>query len=189
MAHNNNFFFNCLSPAETAMPVHLQKELELSFSSIDTLRQEIIVTASSMFGPGFVWLVKTKGLQKYRLLTTYLAGSPYPGAHFRKQALDMNTQHDDVLHVLNSKAANTVGAFGVMSEPEKKMAPGGIDINPVLCINTWEHVWLPDYGIGAGGAGGKKAYAERWWNRINWSTVASNAGGSASQVSRDLIRH
>jgi Fe-Mn family superoxide dismutase len=178
MAHNNHFFFSCLSPTETVMPEPLKKELEASFSSIATLRQELIVTASSMFGPGFVWLVKHPLGRKYSILTTYLAGSPYPGAHHRRQPVDMNTEDnksisDALRRTLRSDPVNTVGAHGAYAE--KKLPPGGIDLVPVLCINTWEHVYLPDYGVGAFGVGGKRAYAERWWDRIDWAVVANHA--------------
>ena len=144
------------------MPAKLGEELEASFSSIATLKRELEVTASSMFGPGFVWLVKNKD-KKYSLLTTYLAGSPYPGAHHRKQALDMNTQDeksvsDHIRKLVRQPAVNTVGSHGPLSEKPNK-PPGGIEVPPVLCINTWEHVWLPDYGIGAGGVGGMNAFA------------------------------
>jgi Fe-Mn family superoxide dismutase len=100
-----------------------------------------------------------------------LAGSPYPGAHYRKQSVDMNTESEQ--RVTRGPPVNTVGSFGELSK--KPTPPGGININPILCINTWEHVYLPDYGVGAGGSGGKRAYAERWWNRIDWNTVAGNA--------------
>lgn len=46
----------------------------------------------AMFGPGFVWLVKNAQSTELRILTTYLAGSPYTAAHWRRQGLDMNTQ-------------------------------------------------------------------------------------------------
>jgi superoxide dismutase, Fe-Mn family len=176
MAHNNAFFFSTLSPNPGPMPEALKKELEDSFGSIDTLKREFIVTASSMFGPGFVWLVKTRD-RKYSLLCTYLAGSPYPGAHFRRQQVDMNTEDksvSDAIRRANSmEISNTVGSHGPLSQ--KKMSPGGIDLNPILCINMWEHVYLPDYGVGAGGVGGKKVFAESWWHTIDWSVVMDNA--------------
>lgn len=181
MAHNNHFFFKCLSPHETAIPKSLQQDLEGSFSSIETLKREMIVTASSMFGPGFVWLVKARdsGKRDFSLLTTYLAGSPYPGAHYRRQAVDMNTEADKTISgalraVTTMDPVNTAGAHGPLSK--KAMAPGGVEIDPILCINTWEHVYLPDYGVGAQGIGGKRAYAENWWGRIDWDVVAHNAG-------------
>jgi Fe-Mn family superoxide dismutase len=182
MAHNNHFFFSCLSPTEIPMPETLKKELENSFSSIESLKREMVVTASSMFGPGFVWLVKLSnaGNKNYSLLTTYLAGSPYPGAHARRQATDMNTEEDQksisahIRNVIKSPAVNTVGSHGQQSK--KEVAPGGIAVTPVLCLNTWEHVYLPDYGVGDPntGAGGKRTYAENWWRRIDWNSVYSN---------------
>lgn len=51
-----------------------------------------------------------------------------------------------------------------------RVAPGGVDVIPLLCLNTWEHVWLSDYGIR-----GKMGYVEAWWNRINWAVVANHA--------------
>lgn len=176
MAHNNHFFFDGLSPHKTEMPKELEKSLIRSFSSLETLRREFIITVNAMFGPGFVWLVyKTpeasqafqSRTSEYALLTTYLAGSPYPAAHWRRQSTDMNTE--------NEPPVNTVGAMGKhsMSSKIKQPAPGGFrspnSIVPLLCINTWEHVWLPDYGVG-----GKWAYTENWWERINWEKVHEN---------------
>jgi Fe-Mn family superoxide dismutase len=188
MAHNNHFFFNCLSPEPTTIPANLQKGLEASFSSMETLQREFVVTASSMFGPGFVWLMKSKS-EKFSLLTTYLAGSPYPGAHFRRQAVDFNTESNasgvgSVSGAIREKWAgppsNQVGLFGQHSQ--KPLAPGGIDLTPILCLNTWEHVYLRDYGVGASGEGGKKLYAENWWHKIDWNVVNENAGRRQSFV-------
>jgi len=177
MAHNNAFFFETLASQPVSMPEALKDELENSFGSIETLRREFIVTASSMFGPGFVWLVKTKD-RKYSLLCTYLAGSPYPGAHYRRQPVDMNTEDaksvSDAIRRTNSwEVVNSVGSHGPLSR--NKMSPGGIDANPILCVNMWEHVYLPDYGVGAGGVGGKKAFVESWWHCIDWAKVSDYA--------------
>jgi Fe-Mn family superoxide dismutase len=177
MAHNNHFFFECLSPQANPMRQELQIELERSFGSIETLRREFIVTASSMFGPGFVWLMKDRS-KKYHILCTYLAGSPYPGAHYRAQPVDMNTEDktvsESIRRMSREAPVNTVGAHGASSQ--MRIAPGGIDLTPVLCINTWEHVYLPDYGVGSNGVGGKKAFAESWWHAINWDMVSDKAG-------------
>lgn len=176
MAHNNHFFFSTLTPNPQPIPERLKADLERSFGSMETLRREFVVTASSMFGPGFVWLVKNKD-KKYSLLNTYLAGSPYPGAHYRRQPVDMNTEDRSVSEALARKhreaPVNAVGGFGPLSQ-NQRIAPGGIDINPLLCINTWEHCYLPDYGVGFGG-NGKKEYAEAWWHTIDWSIVADRA--------------
>jgi Fe-Mn family superoxide dismutase len=154
------------------MPSHVKDQLTESFSSVDTLRLEMIATADAMFGPGFVWLVQirdsTRATGYCRLLTTYNAGSPYSGAHYRRQAVDMATQSDlpkTSAEMARYQPVNTVGAFGEQS-PAKKIAPGGVDVIPLLCVNTWEHVWLRDYGIG-----NKRAFLESWWNRIDWNAV------------------
>lgn len=126
-----------------------------------------------MFGPGFVWLVKTKDRAELKILCTYIAGSPYPGAHFRRQPVDMATQTTGVAGGENPYAAGkvvrrTYGSMGQLGKG-KVFAPNGADIHPILCVNTWEHVWLRDWGIG-----GKPGYLEAWWNKINWEEVAQN---------------
>jgi Fe-Mn family superoxide dismutase len=177
MAHNNHFFFQCLSPVSVPMRKELERELMASFGSIETLRQEFIVTANAMFGPGFVWLVKEQPA-KYSILCTYLAGSPYPGAHYRRQATDMNTVDSNIPEAVARAArqspVNTVGSHGQLSQ-RHQIAPGGTDLIPVLCLNTWEHVYLRDYELGVFGKGGKREFVERWWDCIDWNVVADNA--------------
>lgn len=170
MAHNNHFFFQGISPAGTPMPEVLRTELEASFSSIETLRREFVITASAMFGPGFIWLVKA-GPADYRLLPTYLAGSPYPGAHWRAQRQDMNTvgNHDSARDYFQNQAHGARKRAG-------SLPPGGIELEPLLCLNTWEHAWLLDWGFGAGGQGGKSAFAEAWWELVDWQKVSQRAG-------------
>jgi Fe-Mn family superoxide dismutase len=119
-----------------------------------------------MFGPGFVWLVQTNDARRsLRILPTYLAGSPLSGAHYRRQTVDLTTEN-----------INSVGAFGAAAKAAKegrgntKKALGGVDVVPLMCVNTWEHVWLTDYGIG-----GKMEYLERWFNKIDWNVVQESA--------------
>lgn len=135
---------------------------------MDTLRETFLATAEAMFGPGFVWLVQTDDstFGSLRILTTYLAGSPLSSAHYRRQSHDLNTHSPDSYQELNK-----VGAFGssarVNHGPKKPL--GGVDVVPLLCVNTWEHVWLRDYGIR-----GKREFLDAWWNRIDWELVRQN---------------
>jgi Fe-Mn family superoxide dismutase len=168
------------------MPETLKQSLCESFSSIETLREQFIVQAEAMFGPGFIWLVKVRGVSdgiphSFRLLNTYLAGSPYPGAHWRRQDVDRNTKPGEP-----DKAGPLTGANypylkpGGKGEPEKRApAPGGIEVQPLLCLNTWEHVYLRDYGLGergmGQGQGGRTAFAENWWEVIDWEAVNHEA--------------
>ena len=185
MAHNNKLFFDCLSVTgePVPMPSTLETALSNSFSSIETLKREFIATANAMFGPGFVWLVKHDN-NRYSILTTYLAGSPYAAAHYRRQTTDMNTQNtattsadyqrNKALH--DSEPTNSVGAHGPKSESGKS-AYGGVQVIPVLCVNTWQHVWVGDWGIG-----GKKEFLEAWWDRINWEVVDNNANAAPTKL-------
>jgi Fe-Mn family superoxide dismutase len=121
-----------------------------------------------MFGPGYVWLAKS--LEKEGLIhifCTYNAGSPYPAAHARRQPVDMNTQIGEGAPG-SMESPYLTGSMGNASM-KSTAAPGSVQVNPILCVNTWEHVWLMDYGIA-----GKDEYLERWWNRINWDTVYDN---------------
>jgi Fe-Mn family superoxide dismutase len=194
MAHNNQFFFQHLSHKPVEIPALLRGHLEKSFGSIETLRREMVYTAAAMFGPGFVWLVKVSTPSmpvSFKVLTTYLAGSPYPAAHWRRQDVDMNTQsgsfNESAVETGKRYLENTAFGAGKRSPATVKrlsFAPGGTDLVPVLCLNTWEHVWLWDYGFGVGQAGGGKlAYAEAWWNRINWDKVSKEANITRQEMS------
>ncbi|OTA97961.1 hypothetical protein M434DRAFT_391570 [Hypoxylon sp. CO27-5] len=189
MAHNNALFFKNLanlnmtrqgagegdSIGEDRIPSGLKHELVKQFSSIETLRREFLATAMGMFGPGFVWLVKNAQSQDLRILVTYLAGTPYTAGHWRRQGVDMNSQgiksqgtaRDWFERTKAGAGADTGGKF----LSQNQTGPGGTDVIPLLCLNTWEHVWLRDYGIGAGGVGGKREYIKRWWNVIDWNKV------------------
>jgi Fe-Mn family superoxide dismutase len=190
MAHNNHVFFSTLSKEPVEMPAALKRGLEASFSSIDTLRADFIATANAQFGPGFVWLVKARD-GKYSLLNTYIAGSPYPGAHWRRQPTDMNTQSADPKTmsdyyrqkaIENMPISNTVGAHGPFANSQKT-APGGIELNPILCVNTWEHVYMADWGLMQ-----KKQFLEAWWDRIDWNVVADAAGEKFGEQSSPFLR-
>lgn len=172
MAFNNHFFFRGLNtnPSVQSQPSsELVLQIKKDFSSIDTLRETFLATAESMFGPGFVWLVQTNDTQfgSLRILPTYLAGSPLSGAHYRRQSHDLNTHNPDSYQQLNK-----VGAFGSAAKqntgPKKPL--GGVDVVPLMCVNTWEHVWLHDYGIR-----GKRQFLEAWWDSIDWDLVRQNA--------------
>ncbi|KAI4663877.1 uncharacterized protein J4E78_004296 [Alternaria triticimaculans] len=172
MAFNNHFFFRGLN---TNPDVHAQPSKDLHahinkhFTSLDTLRDTFLATAESMFGPGFVWLVQTNDNSlggTLRILPTYLAGSPLSGAHYRRQSHDLNTHNADSYQNMNK-----VGSFGVAAQQDQKPKKplGGVDVVPLLCVNTWEHVWLHDYGVR-----GKRAFLEQWWDRIDWDFVGQN---------------
>ena len=147
----------------------------MNFSSLQVLRDEMIVTADSMFGPGFVWLVRhTDQRQRYGIVTTYLAGSPFPGAHHRMQPVNMANQN--VVYTGPHSAADISRQTTIQnrspghSSQRTTTAPGGLAVIPLLCVNVWPYVWLIDYGVA-----GKRDFLERWWDRIDWGIVANHA--------------
>ncbi|KAF7509034.1 hypothetical protein GJ744_008429 [Endocarpon pusillum] len=176
MACNNHTFFSCLSPRKTEPSPTFVSEIKDSFSSYETLRIEMIETADAMFGPGFVWIVKDEKLGDMKLLCTYLAGSPHKLAHFRSQQNDMATYNTNALSASRMMSGreprNSAGSFGSYSRNAagSDHALGGYNSFPILCVNTWEHAYLRDYGIG-----GKRTYLERWWDRVDWAVVEGNA--------------
>jgi Fe-Mn family superoxide dismutase len=172
MAFNNHFFFNGINsnPNVDSKPsVDLANQIRNDFSSLETLRETFLATAEAMFGPGFVWLVQTNDTQfgNLRILPTYIAGSPLSGAHYRRQSHDLSTHNADSYQSLN--AVGTFGSAAKQNNAPKKPL-GGVDVVPLLCVNTWEHVWLRDYGIR-----GKRQFLEAWWNKIDWDVVGQNA--------------
>ena len=51
----------------------------------------------------------------------------------------------------------------------KPLAPGGQDLEVLLGVNMWEHVWLRDYGFA-----GKRQFLEKWWDKVDWAVVEGN---------------
>lgn len=187
MAFNNHFFFQGLSTSPRPLDAapQMRESLEETFGSIDTLRATMLDTAAAMFGPGFVWLVwaRNRGSLnvrngEWRILTTYLAGTPFPEAGFRHQGLDMNTTDRSAHNAyLQAEPANTVGSFGPGSKTgreERKVPPGGTRLMPVLCVNTWEHVYIYDFGLP-----GKRKFLSDWWEAVDWSMVQSRTPAEA----------
>ncbi|KAI4130783.1 MAG: hypothetical protein LQ338_001555 [Usnochroma carphineum] len=129
-AHNNHFFFSTLSPEPIPIPTPLLSQINSSFSSLPSLRSHFLSTASSMFGPGYVWLVKRaqptlNESMKLAILATYNAGSPYPGAHFRLQPLDVNTANTGVTGDMsaNQYARMMRGEEGAAHANDERLRP------------------------------------------------------------------
>ena len=141
-----------------------------------------------MFGPGFTWLIKRNPGHQLSILNTYLAGSPFPGAHYRRQPLDAATNPSssiprvqppwaDALNLSGRESNVRAGKFGPFAE-HGQLAPGGVQLEPLMCVNTWQHCWLMNWGIA-----GKRGYLEAWWDSIDWGVVERNAnwGGNVNK--------
>ncbi|KAI9658842.1 MAG: hypothetical protein M1831_003868 [Alyxoria varia] len=231
MAYNQHFYFDSLSPQTHSFPTDLAAHLSRSFSSLDTFKTTFLNTAAAMFGPGFVWLclirnpsehhpntderrhppsykrdfeteAASRSAIDFRILPTYLAGSPFPGAHARQQSRDYNTTNirevraeAEAEHAAAQEGlTNTAGAFGrfaqnSISNPNAAIRTaagldnepgmvsnvrfGGADVIPVLCVNVWEHAYVYDFGVG-----GKPGFLESWWERVDWEKVWRNCSAA-----------
>ena len=176
MAYNNHFMFSSLAPNPHAPSTEFLKKINEDFSSLDSLRETFIATANAMFGPGFTWLIKREPLKKLSILNTYIAGSPFPGAHYRQQPIDVATALPAYKSDIGSKSmpgegSMVAGYLGDFSVSKRSFAPGGVDLTPLTCASTWEHCWLMNHGLG-----GKRAYLEAFWESIDWRVVEANFG-------------
>ena len=88
-------------------------------------------------------------------------------------------------------AAGSFGSTSLFPGNESKIAYGGADLDILLGVNTWQHVWLMDWGVG-----GKKEFLEGWWNAVDWDVVefnmqsntTSKEGSAGSRKSNPLSR-
>ena len=151
---------------------------------MDALRETFLATAGAMFGPGFTWLVKMAHGDTLHILNTYIAGSPWPAAHYRRQSVDMNNHpnlpngHPDkrdsnpssYTQISPYKQGASRGADATTAAGDWNTATKSFSLEVLMGVNTWEHVWLRDYGVH-----GKENFLARWWDRIDWDAVERNA--------------
>ena len=182
MAWNTHHTMLTLSPDPTPLSESLERRINNSFSSVESLKATFLATANAMFGPGFVWLVKNNNARESNpandpqlsILATYIAGSPLPGAHYRRQPVDMNTENPQSLTEEAEKSVSmlktTAGAFGDFSGSVDSRTPlGGANLDIMLGVCTWQHFWMGDFGID-----GKMDYLSAWWDSIDWEVVEKN---------------
>ncbi|OCT46854.1 putative Fe superoxide dismutase [Cladophialophora carrionii] len=181
------FWEECLTetkdPAARKPGLLTMKSIEHTFGNVETLREEMLETADAMFGNGFVWLMKGESGQDLKILRTYNAGSPYPEAAPRRDDTDMATfgPGSSISDQLSGRSglglsgpeerdiavgSSTAGSFGDFSANRNRYHAGLLPMQPILCVNVWEHQWMRDYGLL-----GKRQYLTAWWDRIDWQKV------------------
>lgn len=184
------FWEQCLTESEDAAArkpgMLTSKSIEHTFSNLETLREEMLDTADAMFGNGFVWLMKGTKTADLKILATYNAGSPFKKAAPRRDDTDMAT-----VNIMNRPGMGTpraeerdiptgntrAGSFGAYSANAPQFFAGVLDMEPVLCLNVWEHQWIKDYGLM-----GKRAYLAAWWDRIDWQKVENAVSENSHEM-------
>lgn len=73
---NHIFFFNTLSPNPKSVPTGVLSEaVNRSFDDFDSMKQALLTSATSLFGSGWVWLVKDKH-SRLSIIAESNAGNP-----------------------------------------------------------------------------------------------------------------
>lgn len=74
-AWNHTFFFESLTPTAKAVPGKLEKLLVENFGSLEAFKEQFVKAAASLFGSGWVWLVKD-GQNRLSVVSESNAGNP-----------------------------------------------------------------------------------------------------------------
>lgn len=74
-AWNHTFFFESLTPTAKAVPGEFEKLLVENFGSLDAFKEQFVKAAASLFGSGWVWLVKD-GQNRLSVVSESNAGNP-----------------------------------------------------------------------------------------------------------------
>ncbi|KAK9471776.1 mitochondrial 37S ribosomal protein mS42 [Dipodascopsis tothii] len=155
-AHNNHFFFSSLvtdgKPTEPSE--RLLGRIRASFNSFEEFKFHFLTTAESTFGNGYTWLIEAPN-KSLLIANTYNAGTPYDYA--RNQQVDLNgpISPESVERVMEAKRK--------IEESPKFGLQWPL---PLLAVNTWQHAYLPDYGVN-----GKRAFLDQWFECIDWAVV------------------
>ncbi|TQV84485.1 superoxide dismutase [Aliikangiella coralliicola] len=72
---NHTFYWNCLTPNETAPSAELAEAINAAFGSIDEFKSKFITSATTNFGSGWTWLVKNAE-GSLEIVNTSNAGCP-----------------------------------------------------------------------------------------------------------------
>jgi Fe-Mn family superoxide dismutase len=58
--YNHSFYWNCMSPEKVGVSKQMLSLIESNFGSMDEFKNQFMTAAKTLFGSGWVWLVKTQ---------------------------------------------------------------------------------------------------------------------------------
>ena len=73
--YNHDFFWNGLTPNQSAIPAKVEAALVKAFGSVEEFKKEFTTKAIGQFGSGWAWLVQDEN-QDLKIVTTSNAANP-----------------------------------------------------------------------------------------------------------------
>lgn len=155
-AHNNHFFFEQLTPAETNQTSpsrQLEQRINDQFGSIEGLKTVFLENCDVLSGQGWLFLAERADKQ-LEVLALNNSGSPYQ--------FNANLSMD-----LNGPIAKS--DYEALKDIKADLAEGIQDYTlPLLAVSLWDQSYLIDYGVN-----GKKEYISKVFDSMNWDVVNS----------------
>lgn len=157
-AHNNHFALAALADKSVASQTRpsraiMDKLADGEITSVEDLKNRMLLLADSSFGQGWVFLVELPDKQIH-ILRCNNDGTPY--YYGKNQSLDLNGGIDEgsfeYLQSLKTRATNKERDWSL----------------PLLAISFWDTAYVQDYGLN-----GKADYLSNVWDCINWDVVNS----------------
>ncbi|WP_336524595.1 superoxide dismutase, partial [Helicobacter japonicus] len=68
--YNHDFYWDCLSPKESAVSAELSAAINAEFGSIDSLKEKFLASSTTLFGSGWNWLVYNIQSKKLEIVQT-----------------------------------------------------------------------------------------------------------------------
>jgi len=100
---NHTFFWNCMTPSGTAPSEDFLNVVNRQFGSLDELKSQLATAATSLFGSGWVWLVKNSE-GKLSIVKESNAGNPLRNGLTPIMTIDV-WEHAYYLDYQNKRAA------------------------------------------------------------------------------------
>lgn len=129
-----------------------------SFGSHLGLKEQMINHADAIFGNGYTWLVATQG--GLGVVNTYNAGTPF--SHITEQ--ERRGASSSTSPASSSSFSSALSSASSDADVDSLLKL--TDIVPLVNLNVWQHVYLPDYGVA-----GKRKFLENLFLTINWEKV------------------
>lgn len=157
-----------------------------SFGTVEAFREHLLVKAESIFGNGYTWLVLSKHDGRLHLVNTYNNGfvqkkAPNSSELAADAAAKQTVEAEEAEDLAAALAAHGDRKLNSLEEKllKHKTIKKGVaqqmrlaeprylhNLQPLLNVSVWQHMWLNDYG-----AFGKRKYLDSFWEKIDWNVI------------------